>query len=148
MPPRTQEGGQGTEKESPWFSKLKARRVSPNPTMKDLREQCFYKAPKLKFDTFKLSICTMYILLCQFVVFFTYTTDFMPTARLSFPDCLKGDTHLAWIAAAPPRDVISIRAAIRRDLERIGEGRAPWLREFAASAQYLGSPQYLLEAAV
>ena len=85
--------------------------------MKDLWEQGFHKPPKPKFDTLKLKFCTMYILLCQFVVFFTYTTDFMPTARLSFPDCLKGDTHSALIAAAPPRDVISIRVAIRRDLE-------------------------------
>ena len=76
----------------------------------------------------------MCILLYQFVVFFTYTTDFMSTPRLSFP--------------APPRDVISIRVAIRRNLELLGEGRTPWLRNFAASAHYLGNPEDLLKAAV
>ena len=40
--------GPETEKETPWFSKSKAWRVSPNPTLKNLREQCFYKAPKYK----------------------------------------------------------------------------------------------------
>ena len=103
---------------------------------------------ELKFDTLKLKFCTMHILLCQFVVFFTYTTDFVSTPRLSFPDDLKGDTHSAWMAAAPARGVISIRAAICRDVELLGEGRAPWLREFATSAQYSGNPEDLLEAAV
>ena len=47
----------------------------------------------LKFDTLKLKFCTVYIFLYQFVVFFTYTPDFMSTPRLSCPDYLKGDTH-------------------------------------------------------
>ena len=34
--------------ETPWFSKLKAHRVTPNPTTKSLKEQCQYKAPKKK----------------------------------------------------------------------------------------------------
>ena len=90
----------------------------------------------------------MYILLYQFVIFFTYTTDFMLTPRLSFPDYLKGDTHSSLLAAAPPRDIISLRAAIHRDLDLLGKERMPWLRDFAASAQYSGHPQDLLEAAV
>ena len=90
----------------------------------------------------------MYILLSQFVVFFTYTTDFMSTPHLSSPDYLKGDTHSARMAALSPRDVISIRAAIRCGLEQLGEWRAPWLWEFAAFAQYSGNPEELLEAAV
>ena len=32
--------------ETPWFSKLKARRVTPNPTTKNLKEQCQYKVPR------------------------------------------------------------------------------------------------------
>ena len=71
--------------------------------------------PNLKFDTVQLKVCTVNILLYQFVVL--YTTDFMSTPRLSFSDYLKGDAHSTWSAAAPPRDVISIRAAMRRDLE-------------------------------
>ena len=72
----------------------------------------------------------------------------MCTPRLSFPDYLKGDTHSNWSAAAPPRDIISLRAAIRRDTDLLGEERTPWLRDFAASAQCSGNPEDLLEAAV
>ena len=61
---------------------------------------------------------------------------------------MKGDTHSNWSAAAMPGDVISIRATIRRDLELLGEGRTPWLRVFAALAQYSGNPQDLLEVEV
>ena len=107
-----------------------------------------YAASELKFDTLKLKFCTVYILLYQFVIFFTYTTDFMSTPRLCFPDYLKGDTHSNWSAAAPPHDIISLRATIRRDLDLLGEERTPWLRDFAACAQYSGNPEDLLEAAV
>ena len=67
--------------------------------------------PKLlpKSDTLKLKICTVYILPSQFVVLFTYTTNFMLTLRLSFRDYVKLDTHSTWLTAAPPCDVISIR---------------------------------------
>ena len=37
--------------ETPWFSKLKARRVTPNPTTKNLKEQCQYKVQKKKRKT-------------------------------------------------------------------------------------------------
>ena len=37
---------------------------------------------------------------------------------------------------------------MRRDLELLGEGGTPWLREFAASAQYSGNSEVLLDAAV
>ena len=92
------------------------------------QRQCFLveQPLNLKFDTLKLKFCTMYILLYQFVVFFTYTMDFMSAPRLSFPDRLKGGTHSAWMVAAPPSDVILIRAAIHRDSELLGDGRAPW----------------------
>ena len=48
----------------------------------------------------------------------------------------------------PPREVVSIRAAIRRNLESLGEARTLWLQDFAASAQYSVNPEDLLEAAV
>ena len=31
------------ERETPWYSKLKPRQATPNPTVKNLREQCCYK---------------------------------------------------------------------------------------------------------
>ena len=37
--------------EPPWFSKLKARRVTPNPTTKNPKEQCQYKVQKKKRKT-------------------------------------------------------------------------------------------------
>ena len=36
---------------TPWFSKLKARRVTLNQTKKKMREQCMFKAPKKKRRT-------------------------------------------------------------------------------------------------
>ena len=50
MPPRvkTDDPLPSQVPETPWFSKLKARRVTPNPTKKNLQEQCQYKVPKKK----------------------------------------------------------------------------------------------------
>ena len=71
----------------------------------------------------------------------------MSSPRLTFPDYLTGDTHAKWVASAPPRDLISTQATIRRDVERLGDGSAHWIREFAASVGYTGSPEELLVAA-
>ena len=50
MPPRveTDDPLPSQVPETPWFSKLKARRVTPNPTKKNLQEHCQYKVPKKK----------------------------------------------------------------------------------------------------
>ena len=71
----------------------------------------------------------------------------MSFPRLSFPEYLQGDTHSTLKAAAPDREVISLRATIRRDLDQLGEGRGEWLQRFAASCQHSGSPDDVLEAA-
>ena len=100
----------------------------------------------VKFDTLKLKFCTVYILLCQFVIFFTYTTLFMSAPRLSFPDYLMGDMHSAWMAVAPAQESISMPATMRHDVEQQGEGRTPWLQQLPASVQHAGNPEELLEA--
>ena len=53
MPPRneTDDPPLTSTAETPWFSKLKARRVTPNPTTKNLKEQCQYKVQKKKRKT-------------------------------------------------------------------------------------------------
>ena len=50
MPPRTAAEGMEPlgERETPWFSKVKARRVTPNPTGKNLWEQCLDKTQESK----------------------------------------------------------------------------------------------------
>ena len=50
MPPRAKTGDPACTQvmETPWFSKLKARRVTPNPTTKNLKEQCQYKVLRNK----------------------------------------------------------------------------------------------------
>uniref|UniRef100_A0A7S4LB83 Uncharacterized protein n=1 Tax=Eutreptiella gymnastica TaxID=73025 RepID=A0A7S4LB83_9EUGL len=50
MPPRTMAEGIGPaeERETPWCSKLKPRRVTPNPNVTNLQEQCFYTPPRHK----------------------------------------------------------------------------------------------------
>jgi hypothetical protein len=50
MPPRVEADDPSPTQviETPWFSKLKARRVTPNPTTKNLKEQCQYKVLKKK----------------------------------------------------------------------------------------------------
>ena len=53
MPPRneTDDPPLTSTAETPWFSKLKARRVTLNPTTKNLKEQCQYKVQKKKRKT-------------------------------------------------------------------------------------------------
>ena len=77
-----------------------------------LRHPC-----NVKFDTLKLKFCTSAYAILSVCYFLCILNGFHVSPRLSFPDYLKGDTHLAWMVAAPARDVISMRATIRRDLE-------------------------------
>ena len=53
MPPRSETDNPPPTQaaETPWFSELKARRVTPNPTTKNLKEQCQYKVHKKKRKT-------------------------------------------------------------------------------------------------
>ena len=48
----------------------------------------------LKFDTLKLKFCIVYIIIIYIIyiilLLFTYTTDFMSTPHLSFPDYVTG----------------------------------------------------------